>query len=116
MTRCKIRVVSGLIAAVLMLLAVSALATDYYVATAGSDSDPGTFAAPFATIQRAADMVSAGDTVYIRGGSYHEAVVMTGLHGTDADPIVFISYPGEEVTIDGTEAIADIAVGGWSLH
>ncbi|HYQ04690.1 MAG TPA: right-handed parallel beta-helix repeat-containing protein [Polyangiaceae bacterium] len=46
------------------------LAADYYVSPMGADSNPGTLAAPFATLQKGADTAVAGDTVYIRGGTY----------------------------------------------
>ena len=48
----------------------------YYVATSGSDSNAGTQAAPWRTIQHAATSVSAGDTVNIRAGVYNEAVTL----------------------------------------
>ena len=44
--------------------------TTYYVAPNGSDSNPGSSAAPFRTIQRAADTVNPGDTVIVRDGTY----------------------------------------------
>jgi hypothetical protein len=49
---------------------VGATAATWYVAPSGSDSNPGTSAAPFATIQKAADVASAGDTVIVRPGTY----------------------------------------------
>lgn len=42
----------------------------YYVSTSGSDSNAGTEAAPFRTIQKAASVVSAGDTVIVAAGTY----------------------------------------------
>jgi len=51
-------------------MARSASAAEYYVAPSGNDSAAGTMAAPFATIQRGHDVASAGDTVWIRGGTY----------------------------------------------
>ncbi|GAB3858992.1 hypothetical protein GCM10028822_34850 [Hymenobacter terrigena] len=56
-----------------LLLALSfrpAIAARYYVAPTGSDTNSGTIQQPFLTIQRAQTAVSAGDTVYIRGGTY----------------------------------------------
>ena len=52
------------------LAAGRAHATDYYVSTAGSDSNAGTMAAPWATLQKGINTAVAGDTVYIRGGTY----------------------------------------------
>jgi hypothetical protein len=42
----------------------------YYVAPNGSDSNPGTEALPFKTIQKAADTVDPGDTVIVEDGVY----------------------------------------------
>jgi hypothetical protein len=56
-----------------LLLAIGvrpALASKYYVAPAGSDTNSGTITAPFLTIQRAQMAVVAGDTVWVRGGTY----------------------------------------------
>src|SRR4051812_12322331 len=49
--------------------------TTWYVSTAaGADNNPGTLAAPFRTIQQAADLARPGDVVLIRGGIYRETV------------------------------------------
>ncbi|RZK63234.1 MAG: T9SS type A sorting domain-containing protein [Hymenobacter sp.] len=56
-----------------LLLAIGfrpAFAAVCYVAPSGLDTNGGTIAAPFLTIQRAQTAVSAGDTVYVRGGTY----------------------------------------------
>src|SRR5690242_1382214 len=42
----------------------------YYVSPTGSDSAAGTQSAPWATIAHAQSAVQAGDTVYVRGGTY----------------------------------------------
>ena len=47
--------------------------TTYYVApssSGGSDSNAGTLAAPFETLQYAINQLSAGDTLYIRAGTH----------------------------------------------
>ena len=49
--------------------------TTYYVAPSGNDSNPGTIAQPWRTIQKAADTMVAGDTVYIRAGTFPEQVI-----------------------------------------
>ena len=96
-----------------MLLADHWLDTSgYYVATSGSDTNPGTFLEPFATTQKAADVMSAGDTCYIRKGMYHEHVTMNGKNGTAADPITFMNYREEKVVLDGTIPIT----ANWTQH
>jgi hypothetical protein len=72
----------------------------YYVATNGSDSNPGTVALPWRTIQHAADNVGAGDTVYIKEGTYTELVTLSA-SGTAENWITFLNYSDDTVTIDG---------------
>src|SRR5882757_182314 len=48
------------------------LAADYYVApTGGSDANAGSLIAPFGTISHAITVAGAGDTIYLRGGTYN---------------------------------------------
>lgn len=74
----------------------------YYVATTGSDSNSGTLAAPWHTIQHAATSVKAGDTINIRAGVYNEAVTPSVSGSAAAGSVTFQSYPGETAVIDGT--------------
>ncbi len=74
----------------------------YYVATNGNDANAGTLAAPWRTIQKAADTLAGGDTVYIRGGSYNERVSVWYRDNTSGPFITFTAIPGETVTLDGT--------------
>ena len=46
------------------LVLVPAYGATYYVATSGSNANPGTEAQPWCTIQKAAATLIAGDTVY----------------------------------------------------
>ncbi|WP_122243174.1 right-handed parallel beta-helix repeat-containing protein, partial [Pseudomonas syringae] len=55
---------------VLLVVAATAQATDYYVAPNGDDHAAGTKGAPLRTIMRAQQAAKAGDTVYFRGGVY----------------------------------------------
>jgi hypothetical protein len=100
----------------LALAAPTAWSADYYVATNGSDAAAGTLAAPFATIQKAADSMGAGDTCHIRGGTYHESVTASGLNGAPGLPVTFRNYDSEVVTLDGSRALADLGSAGWTLH
>lgn len=77
----------------------------FYVAPNGSDSNPGTIDRPFKTIKKAASIVSAGSTVYIREGVYVEKLYF-GASGTASNRIVYQSYPGEVAIIDGNNTLA----------
>jgi parallel beta-helix repeat protein len=94
-------------AAVFFSLATgSAQAATWYVATSGNDANPGTLAAPFKTITKAAQRVAAGDVVEVRGGTYNQTVSISS-KGTAAARITFRSYAGETAVIDGTGTAAD---------
>ena len=89
--------------AVAALGALPAWASEYYVSPSGSDSSPGTLSQPFLTIQKAASVMVAGDTAYIRAGIYRETVAPVN-SGTQNAPIVFMPYNGESVTVSGADA------------
>jgi hypothetical protein len=73
----------------------------YYVAPTGSDSNPGTEARPWQTIQHAADTLVAGETVYVKAGIYQEQVEVQN-SGTAGNYVTYAAYPGDTVTIDGS--------------
>jgi hypothetical protein len=76
--------------------------TTYYVAPNGSDDNDGSLQNPWKTIQKAADAVQAGDTVYVRGGVYRDRVTLNS-SGTPDARIIFRAYPGEQPIIDGSK-------------
>jgi hypothetical protein len=67
------------------------LAATYYVSKMGNDSYNGTETQPWLTIQKAAQTVTAGDTVYVQPGTYNERVTCSTASGTEASPIRFIA-------------------------
>jgi len=73
----------------------------FYVSPSGSNSNSGSFTAPWRTIQHAANSAKAGATVYVEAGIYHESVNFPE-SGTASEPITFVNYPGEAPTLDGT--------------
>jgi hypothetical protein len=76
-------------------------AKTYYVSSSGSNSNPGKIGSPFLTIQHGVDVLRAGDSLFVRGGTYFERVAVYGYDGTSTDPIVILNYPGENPVIDG---------------
>ncbi|MHC4372886.1 MAG: right-handed parallel beta-helix repeat-containing protein [Planctomycetota bacterium] len=86
-----------------------------YVATDGSDSNPGTISQPFATIERARDEIrnqknilgglpATGAEVNIRGGIYNIASTIafdSSDSGESGKQVVYQSYPGEEAILAG---------------
>ncbi len=84
-----------------VLFSLNALATTYYVSINGDDSNPGTETQPWLTIQKAANTMIEGDTVYIKEGIYNEQVIPQN-SGSPGNYITYLAYPGDTVTIDGT--------------
>ncbi len=71
----------------------------YYVAKDGSNNWDGSLERPWLTIQKAADTMVAGDTVYIREGVYTEKVVAQH-SGSPEKFITYAAYPGHKSVID----------------
>jgi parallel beta-helix repeat protein len=85
----------------------AATAATYYVATTGSDANPGSQSQPFQTIDRGMSVLRAGDTLYLRGGTYTNqpigppsaVPVPSGTSWSNA--ITIAGYPGETVILSG---------------
>ena len=96
-------------------------AAQFYVSTTGSDSAAGTSAAPWRTLQHAADVVTAGDKVTVRPGNYTGFYLDTS--GTAAAPIEFFAEPGvlidqrNATTPDGInlERASYVTINGFSV-
>lgn len=65
-----------------------------WVDPAGNNQAAGTNTAPFATIARAVEAARPGDVVYVRAGTYREAISLTR-SGTADKPIVVSCAPGD---------------------
>ncbi len=83
------------------------MAANYYVDTASlggacSDVASGTaLGSPWCTIQKAANTAVAGDTVYVRGGTYRE-VVTPANSGTAGNVITYTKYASEVPVVTGS--------------
>jgi hypothetical protein len=96
--RGKLLATAGLLA---WPVSFSVHAATFYVAANGSDNAAGTLAQPFASITKAQQAASSGDTVYLRGGTYTNFNVAA----TDANyqyvlnfnksNIHYLGYPGD---------------------
>lgn len=94
--------------------------TNWHVATNGSDNlGDGTLLNPYASLQKAEQQVQAGDTVLVHAGIYRNSGFNDGdiwdgnnlltitANGTEANPITFMPYNNESVTLefDGTYGV-----------
>ncbi len=91
--------------AVAMILTVLAFMTPraaeariYYVATSGDDNHSGEETQPLRTIQKAADLARAGDTIQVYGGIYSQAVIMR-FSGQEGKPITLKNALGDRPVI-----------------
>ena len=108
-------------AAFLLFSFLSFSQTTYYVSKSGSNSNNGTSVnTPFlGAFSSAISQISAGDIIYIRGGTYHENVQIDNIDATSGNETLIQNYNNEQVIIDGTIGItntwADDTIGGGKL-
>lgn len=77
----------------------------YHVAKTGSDLGNGTKEAPFLTINKAASIAVAGDTVIVHEGVYREWVKPKNSGLSNTRRITYQAAEGEKVVIKGSERI-----------
>ena len=78
----------------------------YYVATNGNDCHSGSIEQPFRTINHAAQIAVAGDTVRVFGGTYRESVDPKN-SGVANARITYEAVEGEVPVIKGSEIVTD---------
>jgi hypothetical protein len=98
-------------ALVLSIAPQSSFARTYYVAQRDTLSADGTIAHPYPRIQQAAALMVAGDTCYIREGTYRETVRPSN-SGSSGSPLVFKSFPNEKAVVNG----CDVVAGTWTVQ
>lgn len=106
----KLRMKQTLLTFVFGITMLPLLATDYYVAKDGNDSNSGTAENPFLTISKAAAVMVAGDVCLIKAGVYRETL-SPNVSGTAQSPIVFKAFEQDSVVIAATDEIT-----GWTVH
>lgn len=111
----------------MLLLSLTLGATTYYVSTTGNDgTGDGSLGAPWATWQKGFTELAAGDTLYIRGGTYTPAatyqapryfgVVVNGVSGASGSKISVLNYPNETPVLDCRNIINDARRVGIGLY
>ena len=101
-----------------------ASAAEYYVSPTGSDSNAGTQASPFATVQKANNSAAAGDTIWMRGGTYSTTgqITLSKSGTSDTNRTKIWAYAGEVPIIDfsnyslassGSDNPAITVTGSW---
>ncbi|MCG3121016.1 MAG: hypothetical protein ALAOOOJD_03950 [bacterium] len=88
---------SGCVIALMTFFLPPVLASHYYVASTGNNSNAGSINSPWATISFAVSKTRHGDTIFVRGGHYTEGEIwIRDGHGNATGKFLVISaYPGE---------------------
>ncbi|WP_159770360.1 carbohydrate-binding protein [Streptomyces sp. HM190] len=93
-------------------------ASALYVAPNGTDGAAGTQSAP-TTLTSAISRISAGGTIYLRGGTYHHSSTVTipvGKNGTAAARTTLAAYPGETPVLNFSAQTENSANRGLQLN
>lgn len=109
--------------------------TKFFVATDGNDENDGSMESPLASIQKAQELATPGDTVYIRGGLYQPeendisdvdgifaSVTRLNKSGVEGNRINYWAYPGETPVFDflnvkpAEKRVVGIRVTGSYIH
>ena len=86
----------------------------FYVAASGSNTNPGTEAQPWKTIQKALSTLTAGQRALVRAGTYAENLDMSRA-GSPLAPITVQAYPGERpvLTAAGSHPLEVSSTGAY---
>jgi Right handed beta helix region len=86
----------------------------FHVATNGSNSNPGTAAQPWLTIQKALNTLTAGQRAQVHAGTYAENLQMDRA-GSPVAPITVEAAPGERAVVDAAGS-HPLEVGGSGAY
>ncbi len=84
-----------------LALSGNALAAEHFMATTGSDSNSGSKASPWFSLQESIWKLKAGDTLTIRGGTYYDASFADISVPSTGKTSVIRAAAGEQVVFDG---------------
>ncbi|WP_437939162.1 right-handed parallel beta-helix repeat-containing protein [Sorangium sp. So ce341] len=90
-----------------LLTAGYARAAEHYVAPDGSDFNRGTMDQPFATLSKANSAAAAGDTIWVRGGTYAitTQLVLSRSGTSETSRTKIWAYPGETPVLDASRYV-----------
>lgn len=79
----------------------------YVSSASGNDGAAGTVSAPLKTVAKAIEKAKAGSTIVLRGGSYHESIMIP-----PSKPLTLQNYPREAAWFDGSTKVGSISTSG----
>ena len=89
---------------------VPAQAAAYYVDHAAAnayDENPGTEEQPWKTLGKAGEAATKGDKVYVRAGTYREALELTG------EGVTVQAFGDDAVVLEPADEVTEIRPGAW---
>ena len=127
---------SAICAIVIFMILNTTIFSQIYVAPDGNDSNPGTIDQPLESIQKAQELASPGDTVFIRGGTYQiredqisrvvsnlfACISYLDKSGIEGHTIKYWAYPGETPVFDfsnvkpANQRVVGIYIVGSYIH
>ncbi len=88
-----------------LLICSSIYGTTFYVSKSGNNSNAGTSANPWLTIQHGVNQINYGDSLFILSGNYQEAIWL-GFNGNTANPTDYVYLIGNgQVILDGNNSL-----------
>ena len=88
----------------------------YYISQTGNDTNPGTKAKPFKTLQKINSLkLNPGDRIYLKGKEFFPGTLSLTINGTNDKPFLITSYENEngDAVIDGGNKEAVILRGNY---
>lgn len=87
------------------LISTTVSSKEYHVAKTGKDTNSGTIESPFLSIQKAANIAMAGDSITVYKGTYRERITPPRGGESESKRITYRAAEGEKVEIKGSEQI-----------
>lgn len=93
--------------------------TEFFIATFGSDTNDGSFGAPWRTFSHADSLVEPGDTVTILSGTYQEDTIILQTSGLPGLPITWradVRHGAVILPVNGQDGLEGILVDADYVH
>lgn len=112
----KIVLIFGLLVSSGLFTSAELYAKTVYVSTTGSNSNSGTITLPYLTITYAVSKVTAGDTIYVRGGTYTDTTkISISKNGTSASKLYLLAYGAERPLLNFSAMVESSSNRAFSL-
>ena len=112
----KILIICSLVIFAGLLTSSELFAKTIYVSTTGSNSNSGTITLPYLTITYAVSKAVAGDTIYVRGGTYTDTTkISISKSGTSTSKYYLLAYGSERPLLNFSAMVESSSNRAFSL-